>query len=230
MSIQDYLNARDGTNLPNPLKARYDAATPAEQLRIMGVKSKPNAKILTEAEDKAKRESRFAEDTCVNKIAKDFKKDYPGIPFNIDKVAQRRSKIGGNIHKSAAFQSGHPDIHIPVAKGGFNALYIEQKLSLSIFYQDSRILKPGPDHHAIWQSLYHAALREQGNYVMFSVSEDATWKIIRRYMSGNPYPQQVFEYYCKPEDCAMFAGFKHFNPVNAPPESKADLFLERFGL
>lgn len=201
----------------NMTRDEFAALSPADQLKAIGVKSAPKAKIYTEAEDKAKRDSRFAEDTAVNKVFKWFKVDYPGIPFNIDKVAQKRSKIAGMIHKGAAFQSGHPDIHIPVARGGFNALYIEQKVSDDIFYQNTRILKPGSENRHIWQSLYHTSLREQGNWVMFSISEDATKKIIARYMSGNPYPQQVFPYYCKPEDYAMFGGNEHFKPVKERP-------------
>lgn len=180
---------------------------------LLGVRSSKTAKIITEADDKAKRNARFEEENIVNSWAKWFKGQYPSIPYTIDKVAQRRSKLGGTIHKAAAYASGNPDIFVQCAKGGFNGLYIEQKKSMDIFYKDTRILKPGSDNHNIWQSLYHADLREQGYWVMFSVSLESSKKITERYMSGNPYPMQVFEYYCKLEDYPIFEGRKNFNPL-----------------
>jgi hypothetical protein len=172
--------------------------------------------IITEAEDKARRASRFEEENIVNAWAKWFKATYPGVPFTVDKVAQRRSKLGGVIHKASAYQSGNPDIFIQCAKGGFHGAYIEQKKDDSIFYKGTRVLRPGSDNHNILQSLYHADLREQGYWCMFSISLEATKKITERYMSGNPYPQQVFGYYCKPEDYPIFADRKHFKPVGKP--------------
>src|SRR6202000_2383652 len=126
-----------------------------------------------DAEDKAKRASKFKEDNIVNAWAKWFKATYPNIPYTIDKVAQRRSKLGGVIHKAHAYQSGNPDIFVQSAKAGFHGLYIEQKTSDDIFYKGTKILKPGSDCHLIWQSLYHADLRKQGYWVMFSISLEA---------------------------------------------------------
>lgn len=183
---------------------------------LIGVKSGKAAKILTTDEDKANRNSRFEEDNIVNRVMKDFKKEYPGIPFVIDRVSQSRSKFGGAVHKSSAYQKGNPDINIQCAKAGFNGCYVEQKKSDDIFYTGTKILKPWSENRHIWQSLYHADLREQGYWVMFSISEEATRKIISRYMSGNPYTQQIFEYYCKPEDYCIFQHHKHFKPVKRP--------------
>lgn len=201
----------------NPLKEKFDNASEADKLRMLGIKSGKEAKIYTEAEDKANRANRFAEDNIVNAWAKWFKKEYAGIPYTIDKVAQRRSHLGGVIHKAHAYQSGNPDIFVQTSKAGFHGLYIEQKKNDEIFYKGTKILKPGSECHLIWQSLYHADLRKQGYWVMFSISLEASIKITQRYMAGTPYQQQAFEYYCKPEDYAMFGGITHFKPVMSRP-------------
>ena len=209
-------------------KERFAALPLHEQLQMQGFRSKANSRVYTEAEDKAKSASRFAEDTMIVKWAKWFKTEYPGIPYVVDKVAQQRSKLGGSIHKGQAYRQGNPDINIQCSRGTwhsddmgrlvpFHGAYIEQKKSDDIFYAGTKILKPGSDNHNIWQSLYHADLREQGYWVMFSISLEATQKMTKRYMDGNPYKQQVFEYYCKPEDYRIFEGFKHFNPVKERP-------------
>lgn len=169
--------------------------------------------IEHETEAKLKRKDRHAEDNMVSKFGKDFKVDYPGIPFTIDKVAQQRSQLGGVIHKSSQYQKGNPDICIQAARAGYHACFIEQKKNDSIFYKGTRILKPGSDNQHIWQSLYHADLRAQGYWVMFSISLEATKKMADRYMAGNPYPMQIFDYYCKPEDYAMFEFHPHFKPI-----------------
>ncbi len=180
---------------------------------MLGVKSAPKMKVYTEAEDQAKRASRHAEDNIVSKWGKNFKVDHPGVPFTIDKVAQQRSNLGGVIHKASQYQKGNPDICIQAARAGYHACFIEQKKSEDIFYKGTRILKPGSNNQHIWQSLYHADLRAQGYWVMFSISLEATKKMADRYMAGNPYPMQAFDYYCKPEDYAMFEFHPHFKPI-----------------
>lgn len=201
----------------NPMKDKFDKATPADQLRMMGIKGGKAGKVYTVAEDKARKASRFAEDNIVGQWAKWFKENYPGIPYVIDRKAQGKSKLRATIERAQDFEKGNPDIHIQTQRGGFIGAYIEQKTSEDIFYSGTRILKPGSDNRMIWQALYHANLREQGYWVMFSVSLEATQKMTKRYMDGNPYPQQVFEYYCKPEDYPIFAHNKFFTPLKQIP-------------
>lgn len=184
----------------------------ALEMQLHGFNSATTAKVVAVQENKLKTASRFQEDNDVAAWGKWFKEQYPGVPYTIDKVAQRRSRISGAIHKASAYQSGNPDIFIQSPKAGFSGAYIEQKRDASIFYKGTKILKPGNDNHNIWQSLYHADLRAQGYWVMFSISLEATKKITERYMSGNPYTMQVFEYYCKPEDYKIFEGNKNFKP------------------
>lgn len=201
----------------NYLKAKYDNASESDKLKMLGFKSAKKHQVLTEAEDKAKRESRFAEDNIVNAWAKWFKKEYIGIPFMIDKIAQKRNRFSAAVLSSANYMKGNPDINIQASRGVFKGCYIEQKKDDDIFYTGTRILKPGADNRHIWQSLYHADLREQGYWVMFSISLESSKKISTRYMAGNPYEMQVFPYYCKPEDYAMFEFHKHFKPVKDRP-------------
>lgn len=190
----------------------------ALEMQLNGVRSAPKrGEITTTQEIKDKQASRFKEDNDVAAWGKWFKEQYPGIPYTIDKVAQHRSSFGGAIHKSSAYQSGNPDICIQTPRAGFSGAYIEQKRDDSIFYKGTKILKPGSENHNIWQSLYQADLREQGYWIMFSISLEATKKITERYMAGNPYKQVVFEYYCKPEDYPIFEGHKHFKPIKNKP-------------
>lgn len=207
----------DGINAQNERiltgKAKFEAMPLDKQLKALGIKSAPARQVLTPEQDKAKRAKRFTEDNIVNAWAKWFKLQYAGIPYTIDKVAQQRSKMRGMLDKAASYQRGNPDIFIQCPKAGFHGLYIEQKASEDIFYQNTKILKPGSDNRHIWQSMYHAELREQGYWVMFSISLDASMKITDRYMKGNPYTMQVFDYRCAPKDYCIFEGMKHFKPV-----------------
>lgn len=177
------------------------------------MKSAKPMKIEHETEATLKRRDRHAEDNIVAKWGKDFKATHPNVPFTIDKVAQSRSMLGGVIHKSSQYRKGNPDIFIQSPQAGYSGCFIEQKKSEDIFYKGTRILKPGSDNQHIWQSLYHADLRAQGYWVMFSISYESTKKMTDRYMAGNPYAMQVFEYYCKPEDYPIFEFHPSFKPV-----------------
>ena len=160
------------------------------------MKSAKPMKIEHETEAILKRRDRHEEDNIVAKWGKQFKVDYPNVPFTIDKVAQSRSMLGGVMHKSSQYRKGNPDIFIQSPQAGYAGCFIEQKKSDNIFYKGTRILKPGSDNQHIWQSLYHADLRQQGYWVMFSISYESTKKMTDRYMAGNPYAMQVFDYYC----------------------------------
>lgn len=205
--MQSYLTERNNTFTDPETKAAI------AELRVMGVRDAPKVKVVTEAQDKANRASRHEEDNIVSAWGKWFKVEYPNVPYTIDKVAQSRSQLGGVIHKASQYQKGNPDIFIQSPKAGFAGCFIEQKRNDDIFYKDTRILKPGSDNQLIWQSIYHTDLRDQGYWVMFSISLESTKKITERYMAGNPYPMQVFEYYCKPEDYGIFEGNKNFKPI-----------------
>jgi hypothetical protein len=188
--------------------------SPADQLKALGFKSATKQQVLTADQDKAKRNKRFAEDNIVNAWAKWFKLQFPNVPYTIDKVAQHRSKIRGALDKAASYQRGNPDIFIQSPRGGFSGAYIEQKKDEEeLFYKGTRFLKPGSDLRHIYQAMYHAALREQGYWVMFSVSLDASIKMTKRYMAGNPYPMQVFEYRYDGTKMRQLNGEKYFKPI-----------------
>lgn len=196
----------------------------AERNRVLGiehmygVKSAKPAIIEHEMEAKLKRMDRHAEDNIVNAWAKYFKKTHPGIPYTIDKIAQKRSGLSGAILSAANYMKGNPDIFIQCQRGGFAGCFIEQKRSEDeLFYAGTRIIKPGANLRHIWQSLYHAELREQGYYVVWSISLEASIKISNAYMSGKPFNFPVYPYYCAPKDRAQFEFHKHFNPVEKKP-------------
>lgn len=200
------------------MKERFNSADPVRQLAMLGVKSGKAGKVFTEAEDKAAMKRKFAEDNIVGAWAKWFKMQYKNVPFVIDRKAQGKSKLRATIEAAQDYMRGNPDIHIQKASALFHGAYIEQKKDEDeLFYKGTRILKPGTNNRHIWQALYHAELREAGYWVMFSISLDASIKITQRYMQGNPYPMQVYDYYCKPEDYPIFADNKHFKPIKERP-------------
>jgi len=198
-------------------RTQFDDLSLVDQLKALGIKSAPKQQILTPEQDKVKRVTKFGEDNIVGAWAKWFKLQHPGIPYVIDRKAQGKSKIRAMIEHAQDYKRGNPDIHIQTGRKSFIGAYIEQKKSEDIFYTGTRILKPGSNNQHIWQSLYHAELREHGYWVMFSISLDASIKITQRYMEGNPYTMQEYEYYCKPQDYPIFANNKHFKPVLKRP-------------
>jgi hypothetical protein len=227
-NLSDYMTERNNIiNTPEAMeqnkriadmKERFNNADPMGQLKMLGAKGTTTAKVLTEAQDKARKLSKFAEDNIVGAWAKWFKMQYPNIPYVIDRKAQGKSRLRATIERAQDYKRGNPDIHIQTGRAGFIGAYIEQKRDRDeLFYKGTYILKPGNDNRHIWQALYHAELREQGYYVMFSISLETTIDIVNRYMQGNPYKQRAYEYYCKPEDYPIFTPNKHFNPVKTRP-------------
>jgi hypothetical protein len=199
-------------------RTQFDDLNALMQLKALGVKSAPKQVVLTPEQDKARIKSKFAEDDIVGAWASWFKMQYAGVPYVIDRKAQKKSFYRASIEKKQDFKRGNPDIHVQTGRAGFIGLYVEQKKSEEeLFYKGTRILKPSTENRHIHQALYHAVLRDQGYWVMFSPSLDATIKITQRYMDGNPYKMQEYDYYCKPEDYPIFADNKHFKPVKDRP-------------
>lgn len=75
--------------------------------------------------------------------------------------------------KREGVKPGVPDVHLPVARGGYHSLYIEMKSGPT-----SRV---SPD-----QRQWHAALRAQGHAVRVCYSWDAARDAIERYLAGTP--------------------------------------------
>ena len=81
----------------------------------------------------------------------------------------KRSQSGGQILKAAGLKAGAPDICLPVARGGFNALYIEMK------YGSNKPTKAQRD--------FMAALEEAGAMTAVCYSAEAAREVIRNYLS-----------------------------------------------
>jgi hypothetical protein len=65
-------------------------------------------------------------------------------------------------------KKGHPDLHLPVARGGFNAFYLELKVNGK---------KPTPE-----QMDYMARLRHEGNYASYCDGFDEAVAAIVSYL------------------------------------------------
>lgn len=81
----------------------------------------------------------------------------------------KRTQGGGEILKAAGLKSGVPDICLPVARLGFNALYIEMKF--------------GKNKPTKAQADYMAALSAAGAKVAVCYSADEAREVIRHYLS-----------------------------------------------
>ena len=80
----------------------------------------------------------------------------------------KRSKSGGAILKAAGLKPGIPDICLPVARQGYNALYIEMKYGNN---------KPTAEQREMI-----SALRESGNKVSVCYSAEEAREVIRHYL------------------------------------------------
>ncbi len=81
----------------------------------------------------------------------------------------KRKQATGEIMKAAGMKAGVPDICLPVARKGYNALYIEMKF--------------GKNTPSKKQREYMADLREAGNMVQVAYSAEQAREIIRHYLS-----------------------------------------------
>lgn len=81
----------------------------------------------------------------------------------------KRSQGGGKVLKAAGLKSGVPDICLPVARMGFNALYIE--------------LKFGSNKPTKAQLEYMGALSAAGAKTAVCYSADEAREVIRHYLS-----------------------------------------------
>lgn len=80
----------------------------------------------------------------------------------------KRTQTGGSILKAAGLKPGIPDICLPVARKGYNALYIEMKFGNN---------KPTPE-----QRIMISALEDSGNKVSVCYSAEEAREVIRHYL------------------------------------------------
>lgn len=81
----------------------------------------------------------------------------------------KRSTSGGQILKAAGLKAGVPDVCLPVARMGFNSLYIEMKF--------------GKNKPTKAQADFMAALSDNGSRVAVCYSANEAREIIRQYLS-----------------------------------------------
>jgi hypothetical protein len=81
----------------------------------------------------------------------------------------KRSTAGGQILKAAGLKSGVPDVCLPVARKGYNALYIEMKY--------------GKNKPTAAQKDFMKALQDEGAKVAVCYSAEEAREMIRFYLS-----------------------------------------------
>lgn len=84
--------------------------------------------------------------------------------------AARRSPRQGAWMKAEGLKAGVPDIHLPVAAGGYIGLWIE--------------LKAGRNKPTEAQERWHNALKAMGHKVCVCYSAQAAWDEITRYLDA----------------------------------------------
>ena len=83
----------------------------------------------------------------------------------------KRSRIGGGALRSAGLKAGVQDLCLPVARGGWNALYIEMKKDRSCKCTDEQLA-------------FQTLLAHQGNFCCIAYGADEAIYAIKQYLGG----------------------------------------------
>jgi hypothetical protein len=102
--------------------------------------------------------------------AKELEAEYPELRMLYAVPNGARVSIGTAVGlKAEGLKSGVPDLVLPVARGGYNALYIEMKTPTGKISDN--------------QNKWHGDLRVYGNYVTVCRSADETIDILIKYLT-----------------------------------------------
>lgn len=149
---------------------------------MIGMKSAPKRKVVTEAEDKANRDKRNAENDLQSKICKWLRATYPGILFISDFAAGLYlSPFLAGIRHNQACGAKWLDLAIFVPSPDYHGLVIELKTGTDkVFLQDGITLLK--NDHVIEQ--YHTIkkLRSLNYAACFGCGETEIKKIVIDYM------------------------------------------------
>lgn len=163
-----------------------------DQIRygLLGMKSAPNAKILTVDEDKAKRASRHAEISLQAKYCTWLKKEYPEIKFLRHEREKARGKFGQNQMKVLNSAGSMPDHEFLEPVGNYKGLYIEFKRpGESWLLADDITVKP----RYADQYENHCMLWSKGYVVYFCNDLEIAKQIWQQYYSGRNMRQRIYK-------------------------------------
>jgi|GEM_PF-1805706 len=172
----------------NPLRDKYNAASPADQLRMMGVKSGKAGKVYTVAEDKAKRLSAHAESNLQLLCLKWVKKWFPEDRTIIHKREGKRHGFNRAVLSTLNNNSdGYPDHEFNCSTQGL--LYIEFKRP-----GEDWLLKDGKTVKTAYRHQYrmHLQLWKENKPVYFCNDFDKFRELYKAFKSGNKLPQQIY--------------------------------------
>ena len=111
------------------------------------------------------------EQAALFRWAEMMKRKYPELElmYAVPNAA-RRSPRQGAWMKAEGMKAGVPDVHLPVAAGGYIGLWIE--------------LKAGRNKPTDAQARWHEALRALSHKVCVCYSAQAAWEEITRYLDA----------------------------------------------
>lgn len=141
-------------------------------------------KVYTETEDKARKASKYEEQSLVTQYCQWFREKYPNIPYQINSKEQRRSYVAQNVlSKQEYYGRGVPDFQCDMPSAHYHTLRLEFKKSWGELFTGLGLLRPGSNGHFYIQDDYHRLLRKHGHYTTFVWSLDQAQFITDRYMS-----------------------------------------------
>ena len=114
------------------------------------------------------KKSETTEQICLMNWAKQNEKFIPELKL-LYHVPNEGKRSNGSILKAAGLKAGVPDLCLPVARRGFNGLYVEMKYGSN---------KPTEKQREFMQQL-----QQEGNYVAVAYSMEQAREIIRHYLA-----------------------------------------------
>lgn len=144
----------------------------------------PKHKIVTEAQEKASRNTRNAETDLQTRICKWLKITYPGLLFISDFAAgMKLNPFLASVRSLQSCDSKMVDLIILKPSGGYHGLCIELKTSIDkVFMRDGITLLK--NEHILAQYSTIKQLRSLGYAACFGCGEDEIKHIITYYISG----------------------------------------------
>lgn len=167
-------------------KSNFDGLPPDKQLKVLGFKSAPPRRVLTEAQDKANNATRHAESALQSKCVAWVKKWYPKHRIVLHKREGKRSKFHQNLQKKLnANADGYPDHEFPTV-----SMFIEFKRP-----GEGWLMADGKTVKKIYRHQYrmHLQLWSEGKTAYFCNDFDVFRAMYKCAAAGQHYVQQVYE-------------------------------------
>jgi hypothetical protein len=172
-------------------REQYQALSPADQLKAIGVKSGRTAKIYTEAEDKANKASKHAEITLQAQFCTWVKANYPNIKFLRHEREKKRGHFSQNQMQVLNSAGSMPDWETTETTDKYAGLLIEFKRPGEKWLMaDGETIKTEYAH----QYHCHVGLWKQRRVVYFCNDIEIAKLIMIQYLAGRNMRQRIYKY------------------------------------